>query len=158
MCVCGEKLANETMKPSHLLRHFETKHCALNEKAVEYFERRGAEQNSQRQVIESAPSSQHCCIEQIAKKPLHIEEQWILPAAKDICLEHFGEGAAKKVGHVTLSDNTVKRRIDEMADDVESQLTELHAKKGQSLVTQFVLMGICYLCYLSCYIHVNKLN
>lgn len=57
-----------------------------------------------------------------AKKPFDIREHWILPAAKNICLELLGEAAASKVGHVPLSDNTVKRRIDEMAEDVESQL------------------------------------
>ena len=35
----------------------------------------------------------------------------------------IGEKAAKKLNLISLSDNTVKRRIDDMATDVLKQLT-----------------------------------
>ena len=35
--ICGNRLANEAMKPSKLLRHIETKHPGLKDKPLEYF-------------------------------------------------------------------------------------------------------------------------
>ena len=38
LCViCGNRLSNEGMKPSKLLRHMETKHPALKDKPLEFF-------------------------------------------------------------------------------------------------------------------------
>ncbi|XP_073429922.1 SCAN domain-containing protein 3-like [Dendrobates tinctorius] len=59
-----------------------------------------------------------------AKKPFTIGEELILPAAKDICHELFGEAAVKNVAQVPLSATTVTRRINEIAEDVEGQLLE----------------------------------
>lgn len=59
-----------------------------------------------------------------AKKSFTIGEELILPAAKDICSELFGEAAVKKVANVPLSAATKPRRIDEIAEDVEVQLLE----------------------------------
>lgn len=48
----------------------------------------------------------------------------LLPAAKDIVTEMLGEDAAKKIDRVPLSDNTVSRRISDVAEDVSTQLLE----------------------------------
>ena len=37
--ICSEVLATESMKPSKLKRHLETKHPACKEKSVEFFQR-----------------------------------------------------------------------------------------------------------------------
>ena len=59
-----------------------------------------------------------------AKKPFTIGEELILPAAKDICRELLGEAAVKKVAQVPLSASTVTRRIEDIAEDTETQLLE----------------------------------
>ena len=41
--ICNEVLANESLKPSKLKRHLETKHRSLATKPVEYFQRKKEE-------------------------------------------------------------------------------------------------------------------
>ena len=59
-----------------------------------------------------------------AKKSFTIGEEWILPAAKDVCRELLGEAAVQKVVCVPLSANTITRWTDAMAEDIEAQLLE----------------------------------
>ena len=48
----------------------------------------------------------------------------ILPYTKDLCRKLLGEVAVKKIEHVPLSASTVTRRIEEIAEDIETQLLE----------------------------------
>ena len=48
----------------------------------------------------------------------------ILPACTDICREVLGESAAKKIAEVPLSARTVARQIEDMEEDIETQLLE----------------------------------
>ncbi|GFS30841.1 zinc finger MYM-type protein 6 [Trichonephila inaurata madagascariensis] len=57
-------------------------------------------------------------------KPFTIGEELIFPASKDICRELLGEAAVEKIAHVPLSADTVTRRIEEIAKDIEAQLFE----------------------------------
>ena len=59
-----------------------------------------------------------------AKKPFTIGEELILPAAKDICRELLEEAAVKKIAQVPLAATTITRRIDEIAEDIKTQLLE----------------------------------
>ena len=59
-----------------------------------------------------------------AGKPHTIGENLILPAAKQIVEVMLGEKAVQPINLISLSDNTVKRRIDEMADNVCEQLVQ----------------------------------
>ena len=56
------------------------------------------------------------------KKPFTIGKELILPACTDICRDVLGESAAKKIAQVPLSARTVARRIEDMAEDIETQL------------------------------------
>ena len=58
-------------------------------------------------------------------KPFAIGEKLILPAFIDICREVFGESAVKKKPQVPLSARTVARQIEDMAEDIETQLLQL---------------------------------
>ncbi|MBN3288861.1 ZBED5 protein, partial [Polyodon spathula] len=60
-----------------------------------------------------------------------IGESLLLPAAKDIVSLLLGSKAAKQLDVVPLSDNTVSRRIEEMAFQVKGKLIESikHTKK-----------------------------
>ena len=53
------------------------------------------------------------------KKTHTIAETLILPALKKIAGVMLGPDAANVLSKVPSSDNTVKRRIDDMSDDIE---------------------------------------
>lgn len=133
-CVlCYEILSNECLKPSKLQRHLNQKHPAEAEKPIDFFKRK--EEHLTRQsatfvrqatVPERALRASFLASFHIAraKKPHTIGEDLILPATKDIVKELLGEDAAKKMYAVPLSDNTVSRRIGDMAEDVSAQLLD----------------------------------
>ncbi|GFV36237.1 protein FAM200A [Trichonephila clavipes] len=56
------------------------------------------------------------------KKPHTIAEGLILPAAIEIVETMFGDNFAKELQSIPLSKDTVSRRIDDIAEDVEQQL------------------------------------
>ena len=57
------------------------------------------------------------------EKKLHtIAENLILPCCKDIVHCVLGDSAEKKLASLPLSNDTIKRRIRDMADDVEQQV------------------------------------
>ena len=58
-----------------------------------------------------------------SKKAFTIAEELILPSAIDMCREII-EAAASKLKLVSLSNDTIKRQIVEMSDDIECQLLE----------------------------------
>lgn len=131
--ICFETLANESMKPSKLERHISTKHPECLSKSLSFFQNKRKELLSTRSNIEkislghenkkiSIVSYQLSLL--IAKKGVaHTTgENLILPAAKIISSNLFDEKATKQIGEIPLSNNTVKRRIDEMSANVKEQL------------------------------------
>jgi hypothetical protein len=132
LCViCLEKLSNESMKPSKMKRHLETKHPKESNESIEFFKTKKIEYLKQKECIKKTVKTVDNSIRasylvslRIAqnKKPHTIGESLIIPAVMDICNLMFGEDFAKKVQSIPLSNTTVKRRIDEMADNVENQL------------------------------------
>ena len=135
VCVlCSEVLANEALKPCKLRRHLETKHGQYSSKPRFFFENKLKEYMSRKKTIEStcvtgsenakAVEVSYRVAKLIAKtgKPHTIGEDLILPAAKEMVGVMIGEKAAKQLNLISLSDNTVKRRIDDMAEDVLKQL------------------------------------
>ncbi|GFV51471.1 zinc finger BED domain-containing protein 5 [Trichonephila clavipes] len=63
-----------------------------------------------------------CFFETRCKKPHTIAEELILPAAIEIVETMFGDNFAKELQSIPLSNDTVSRRIDDIAEDVEQQL------------------------------------
>lgn len=59
-----------------------------------------------------------------AGKPHTIGETLILPAAKEMVGVMCGEKVRKQLNLISLSDNTVERRINEMADDITQKLVK----------------------------------
>lgn len=133
-CVlCLETLSNECLKPSKLQRHLMQKHPVEAEKTIDFFLRKeehlvrqSATFTQQATIPERALKASFLASYHIAraKKPHTIGEDLILPATKDIVRQLLGEDAAKKIDAVPLSDNTVSRRIGDMARDVSAQLLE----------------------------------
>ncbi|CAL9694137.1 unnamed protein product [Knipowitschia caucasica] len=132
--ICSEVLANEALKPCKLRRHLETKHGQFLSKPREFFENKLREYTQRKKAIEStcvtggeyarAVEASYRVSKLIAQtgKPHTIGEDLILPAAKEMVNMVIGENAANKLNVISLSDNTVKRRIDDMAEDVLNQL------------------------------------
>lgn len=131
--VCGDQLSNDAMKPAKLLRHLNAKHPGLKDKPLEYFERKKREHEGQKNFMrattsinENALRASYLVANRIAKakKPFTVGEELILPSTKDICREILGEAVVEKIAHVPLSASTVTRRIEEIAEDIETQLLE----------------------------------
>ena len=72
----------------------------------------------------SAPRASHLVANRIAKAktPFTIGEEFIFPSTKDIYREVLGEAAVQKIAHVTMSASTVTGRIEERAEDIDTQL------------------------------------
>ena len=56
------------------------------------------------------------------KQPHTIAESLILPGAKILVERVFGEQAVAKINAISLSDDTMRRRIEEMSDDFADQI------------------------------------
>ncbi|KAJ4939220.1 hypothetical protein JOQ06_028676 [Pogonophryne albipinna] len=128
--VCSEILARESMKPSKMKRHLETKHSAYKDKPVEFFQRRLTEQRTSQQCLTSSCSKQEQALrasylvaQRIAKskKPPTIAEDLILPAAIDMVRELLDQSAKLKT--IPLSNDTISKRIEDMSDDIQQQTT-----------------------------------
>lgn len=129
--VCLQVLSNESLKPNKLKRHLDTKHSELKNKTKEYFVRKAEEFVKQRKcfktvlsITEKALKASYAVALRIAraKKAHTIGEDLILPAAMDICEIMIGHDESQKLKSIPLSDDTVRRRIVEMSDDVKFQL------------------------------------
>ncbi|GFU71169.1 protein FAM200B [Trichonephila clavipes] len=132
LCViCSKILAADSMKPNKLRRHFETLHGEYINKPREFFESKLKSYEKQKtflkktlSVNEKALLTSYKVSYKIArcKKPHIIAEELILPAAIEIVETMFGDNFAKELQSIPLSNDTVSRRIDDIAEDVEQQL------------------------------------
>ena len=66
-----------------------------------------------------------------AKKPHTIAEELLLPATKDIVQVMLGAEYVNKLNTISLSNNTVSRRIDDMSADIMEQV--IHEMKSAQL-------------------------
>lgn len=133
--VCSEILSKNSMKPSLLKRHFESKHGMLANKDLEYFKRLLEDLTSRKSSIkyfsgadknEKALKASYKVSHLIAKsgKNHTIGETLILPAALEIVSCIFGEKEANSIKSIPLSNDTVSRRISDMANNTKEQLIQ----------------------------------
>lgn len=131
--VCGEVLANSSLKPSYMVRHLQTRHSQLQDMPASFFQGKLAEPQKKKKIIHShsglgtsknAQKASYPASYHIAKKgmPHTIGENLCLPVAKDMVNCMLGEKAAKTLDKIPLSDNTVSRRIDSIYTDIFNQL------------------------------------
>ena len=91
-------------------------------------------------------------------KPHTIGESLILPAAKDIVSCILGEAAAKKLDVVPLSNNTVSRRIHDLASQVKTILIK-RIKQSKHFAIQLDELWLMKLAYLAdIFGKLNELN
>lgn len=129
--VCHKTLSNHAMKPSNLVRHLSKHHFELKNKPIEYFERLKQGLKDQRGDINAFTQMEPAAIRSSflvalriakAKKPFRIATTLIKPTLLDVTREMFGDAFIPAINAIPLSDNTIRRRIDSMAADIEEQL------------------------------------
>nr|CAI5868874.1 unnamed protein product [Callosobruchus analis] len=131
--VCRDVLSNESMKPSKLLRHLQSKHPQVESKPLDFIKRKSLEMKIQKDafkkcflVDKSLLKASYLVALRIAKskKPYSVAEDLVKPCLIDVCCEVLSQSAADKMKTLPLSNDTIGRRICELSDDVESQLLQ----------------------------------
>ncbi|XP_023242879.1 SCAN domain-containing protein 3-like [Centruroides sculpturatus] len=129
--ICNELLATESMKPSKLKRHLESKHTSYANKPKEYFERLLKSLNKDIKSFEEfttinekyllASYEVSYCIAK-NKKPFTIGEDLVLPAAIKMVEILHGSKYSNDIRKIPLSNDTVANRISEISNDQLVQL------------------------------------
>ena len=145
MClVCAKILSNDAMKPLKLTRHFHSLHSNLVGKPLAYFKRLLSETENQKDEIRKITTTEKALLKssylialQIgnSKKPYTIGEDLIKPCMLAAAAQVLGPEAASKLQAIPISNDTVKRRIIDMAVDIEEQVIE-QVKKSKYFATQ----------------------
>jgi len=119
------------MLHSKLKRHLTTNHNNLSGKPCKFFARKLSEMNKQSVLfsnfLHTQAKSQLASFKvayRITKriKTHTIAEELVLPGTLDLVSTTIGESAAQKLKAVSLSNNTICRRIDKISDDINDQL------------------------------------
>ena len=125
-------LSNSAMKPSLLKLHFATNHVEEKEQHWSYFQRHG--ENTERQRLDKSgviyqkkkgvvkASYEVALLVAKSAKALATGESLVMPAAKILVKNVIGVEAAAKLKAVSLSNNTVKNRKEEMPIDIADQV------------------------------------
>ena len=136
--ICFKTLTNESMKPSKLREHFFKMHPDLVDKGVDYLKlnsegllraKLDASGTFQQESNKFVEASYYISL-QIAKnkKPHTIGEDLIKPCLLETARLVLNEGSYNKINEISLSNNTVQRRIKEIAIDIKDQVIEkIHA-------------------------------
>ena len=120
--ICNKIMSAESMKPNKMKRHFDAKHPNFAGKEVQYFKNKadGVKKNRldfggkyQQQNMAAIETSYLVALRIAkAKKPHTIAKELLLPATKDIVRALLGAEYVKRLNTISLSNNTVSRRIE----------------------------------------------
>lgn len=140
--ICRKTFSNEAMKPSRIQDHLNKVHPDKKDNNVAYFQDLEKKYITQPTVstLFSAASKQDddglrasynisLLIAQTGK-PHTIGEELILPAIKEVITTVLHKPAADVIRKIPLSNSSVQRRIDEMAENIEESLCN-HLKTSQ---------------------------
>uniref|UniRef100_A0A8C6S3X4 DUF4371 domain-containing protein n=1 Tax=Neogobius melanostomus TaxID=47308 RepID=A0A8C6S3X4_9GOBI len=133
--VCSEVLAHESLKPTKLKRHLETKHSTYKDKPLDFFQRKAKELRCQKTVVTeyaTVPAKALAASYEVAqsKKAHTIAESLIRPAVAMTRAMH-GEKISQTLLTIPLSNDTMGRRIQDMAIDMKDQLIERVRENGR---------------------------
>jgi len=128
--ICHVVLSNDALRPSRLERHLTTAHPMLKGKLKEFFVAKkysliskmkivhtGEFQQNNEKIVEASYHIAFMVAQQ--KKPHTLGEKLIKPSILKAVEIVLGEESKRKIAQISLSDNTVKRRIDELALDIK---------------------------------------
>ena len=142
--LCKKTLANGSMKPSTLSAHLNTLHAEYSSKPVKFFEELKAKEEKGRpkdieklfslrcQNLDGGLEASYQISSLIAKcgQPHSVGERLIKPALSIFARTVLQDKTDSTVDTIPLSNDSVRRRIEEMASDVEQQLViKLREKK-----------------------------
>ncbi len=130
-----EKARQHNFGPVKLKRHFTTNHSHLSNKTVDYFRRLLDSKQKQRKFFfflkkvitsEKAQEVSYLVAELVAKKMKShtIAESPIMPACKTIVRTMLGEEAESELNKVSVFDNTISRRLDDLSNNISGILSE----------------------------------
>ncbi|XP_032742843.1 protein ZBED8-like [Rattus rattus] len=132
--ICGVVLSAESMKPNKLKRHFESKHSSFAGKDTNYFRSKADGLKKARLDPGSKTYKQNVAAVQasylvalrIARdmKPHTFAEHLLFPVAKDSVRVMIGDEFVTKLSAVSLSNDTVRRRIHDMSADILDQVIQ----------------------------------
>jgi zinc finger BED domain-containing protein 5/7/8/9 len=131
--LCCKTLSNANMLPSKLKRHLDSAHTQQSQKPLDYFKRLAQEFKHQSRTMLAVSTVPQQALEASflvalhiakAKKPHTIGEELLLPAAVDMCRLMIGESEANRLKSIPLSNDTIARRINAMAVDIQDQLLD----------------------------------
>ena len=140
-------MANESMVPNKLQRHFTTKNSCLQDKDLNYFQRLLQQQSKHRNVFQKTmtvseraqlPSIEVAEIIAMESKSHTLTESVILPACKNMVKSLLGETAEKEISKFPLSNDTIHMRIFFLSENID---TNVHKKLEGS---KFALILIHY--------------
>lgn len=129
--MCSTTLSNESMNPSKLKRHLETKHPDHKNKPIIFFETLRSDLQKQSKklkkftaVSDQAQFASFKIAQLLAKKKKsHAEaENVIMPALKIAAECMLTNEAVEKFKNIPLSSKTIARKIQCMSEDIESQM------------------------------------
>ena len=137
MCLVCEKknFSNEAMKPSRLIKHLQKIHPDKSGKTLAFFHSL-SDQFLKRKTMNmfTSPSknsddglkaSYISLLIAKAGKPHTIGEELILPAFKDVIKTVLHKSPEQVIKSIPLSDNSVQRRVDKMAENFEETLSKM---------------------------------
>ncbi|KAK3789866.1 hypothetical protein RRG08_060419 [Elysia crispata] len=166
MCLLCEKVfSNEAMKPSRLLEHLTKIHSDKVDKKIAYFQSL-REKFQKRKTIGNmfASTSQQSTDGLRASynislliarsgKPHAIGKELIQPAVREVLHTVVHKSPDQIMKAIPLSDNSVQRRVDEMAENIEETLCNILAATEFSLqIDESTLPGnesllLAYVCF-----------
>ena len=132
--ICHAVLSNDALRPGRLERHLITNHKALKEKPKEFFTAKHHELNCMKldsssvfhqetwKLVEA--SYELSLLIAKAKKPHSVGETLVKPCLLSAANTVLGEESQRKLSRISLSDNTVKCRIDELSEDIKEQVLD----------------------------------
>lgn len=111
------------MKLKKMKHHFNSNHSSFDGKDTQYFRSTGGKYHQQNLAAIEASYLVTLRIAK-AKKPHTIAEDLLLPAVKDIVRVMIGAKFVTKLSAISLSNDTVHRRTDDMSADIIDQVIQ----------------------------------
>ena len=133
--ICFQILNSDYLRPTRLQRHLQTKHSSHQDERLAFFQRKkdsfkkmkiASKETfcllSSAEVIEASFEIAYMIAQ--AKKPYNIVETLIKPCVIKAANLVLGVASSSKLAKISLSDSTIKTRIDKLANEIEFRVLQ----------------------------------